>query len=178
MKKLISLFVAIICAASLFGQTTKLPVVLDVVTIENENTGETVDIVNIPIDGVNRYYLHVGNMGIGNKVVQVNLDPIYRLYIPLGNNITEAIKAMEDLKTLFKEDKGATREIKGSFEPFFPTEDLLTVQVSKFKFLVENKLQFVIECDGFSRVAYMAKSDFNSLLRGLKLYGKIHRSEM
>ena len=86
----------------LFAQTSTLPIVKEIVSIENENTGETMEIVNIPIDGVNRYFLHVGNMGIGDKVVQINLDPVYRLYIPLGNNITDAVAYMEDLKTLFK----------------------------------------------------------------------------
>ena len=178
MKRAVILAVAILCAASLCAQQkSKLPTVLELVTIENENTGETVEVVNIPLDGVNRYYLDLGNMGIGNKVVQVNLDPVYRLYIPLGNNLTEAVKAMEELKPLFKEPKGKVREIQGSFKPFFPGEELETIQVFKYKLLFENKLQFVIERDGYERVAYLAKSEFDSLLRGVKFYGKIHPSE-
>ena len=178
MKRITTLWAALICTAGLFAQNSELPAVKEIVSIENENTGETVDVVNIPLDGVNRYFLHVGNMGIGNKTVQIELDPVCRLYIPLGNNITEAVATMEELKTLYKEPKGTMREIQGSFKPFFPTEETETVQVYKFKLLFENKLQFVIERDGYERVAYLAKSEFGSLLRGLKFYGKLHKSEL
>lgn len=178
MKRMAFLFAALLCTAGLFAQTSKLPTVTEIVHIENENTGQAVDVVNIPIDGVNHYWLHVGNMGIGDKIVQIELDPVYRLYIPLGNNITDAVAAMEELKTLYQEPKGSMREIRGSFKPFFPTEEFETVQVYKFKLLMENKLQFVIGRDGYDRVAYLAKSDFNSLLSGLKFYGKLHPAEM
>ena len=178
MKRFTTFIVALLCTSGLFAQTSEIPIVKEIVSITNDNTGQTVDVVNIPIDGVNRYFLHVGNMGIGDKVVQIELDPVYRLYIPLGNNITDAVAAMEDLKTLYKEPKGTMREIQGCFQPFFPTEETETVQVYKFKLLLENKLQFVIERDGYSRVAYLAKSDFNALLSGLKFHGKLHPSEM
>ncbi len=178
MKRIAALFAALICTAGLFAQTGKLPDVREIVSIENENTGEMVEVVNIPIDGVNRYYLHVGNMGFGNKTVQIELDPVYRLYIPLGNNITDASAAMEELGTLYKEPKGTMREIQGSFKPFFPTEETETVQVYRYQPLLANQLQFVIERDGYQRVAHIAKSEFSSLLRGLKLYGKMHKSEL
>ena len=45
------------------------------------------------------------------------------------------------------------------------------------KKIVTNQLQFVIERDGYQRVAYISKSDFGTLLRGLKLHGKLHPSE-
>ena len=172
-----SLFAAFICASGLFAQTNKLPAVMEIVSVEDDNTGQTVEVVNIPIDGANRYYLHVGNMGIGGKIVQIELDPVYRLYIPLGNNITDAVAYMQRLKTLYKEPKGTMREIQGSFKPFFPAGELETVQVYRHQPLLTNQLQFVIERDGYMRVAYLDKSQFNSLLKGLKLYGKIHPSE-
>ncbi len=177
MKRIIAIAVLALACTSLFAQTGKLPTVKELVTIENENTGETVDIVNIPVDGVNHYYLHVGTMGIGNKVVQVNVDPVGRLYIPLGDNITDAIAFMEELKTLFKEPKGTMREIQGSFKPFFPGEDLETVRVYRHQPFLSNQLQFVIERGGYERVTYLDKSEYNSLLRSLKLYVKIHPSE-
>lgn len=177
MKKVITLFVAIFCAAGLLAQTSKPPTVIDIVSVEDENTGDSVEIVNIPVEGVNYYWLHLGEMGIGNKTVQINLDPVYQLYIPLGENITGAVEAMEELKTLFKEPNGTTREIQGSFKPFFPGENLETIKAIKYKPLLTNQIQFVIERDGYLRVTYISKSDFNSLLRGLKLHGKLHPSE-
>ena len=177
MKKAIILFVALFCAAGLLAQTSKLPTVIDIVSVEDENTGDSVEIVNIPVEGVNYYWLHLGEMGIGNRTVQINLDPVYQLYIPLGENITGAVATMEELKTLFKEPNGTTREFQGSFKPFFPGENLETVKAIKYKPLLTNQIQFVIERDGYLRVTYISKSDFNSLLRGLKLHGKLHPSE-
>ena len=177
MKKFVTIILALACSAGLFAQTGKFPVVKEIVTVENENTGESVEIDNIPVDGVNHYWLNVGNMGIGDKIVQIDLDPVYRLYIPLGDNITDAVAYMNGLQTLFKEPKGTMREIQGSFKPFFPGENLETIQVYRHQPLLSNSLQFVIERDGYSRVAYLSKSDFGTLLRGLKFHGKLHPSE-
>ena len=177
MKRIATLLAGILCTAGLFAQTSNLPAVMEIVSISNENTGKTVDVVNIPVEGANHYWLHVGNMGIGDKVVQVELDPVYRLYIPLGDNVTDAVKTMEELKTLYKEPNGTMREIQGSFKPFLPGEGLETVKVYKHKPLLTNQLQFVIERDGYDRVAYLDKSDFNSLLSGLKFHGKLHPEE-
>ena len=178
MKRIASLFVALICTTSLFAQNNTIPTIYEIVSIHNDNTNQTVDMVNIPVDGVNHYFLHVGNMGIGDKVIQINLDPVNRLFIPLGDTITDAIACMEDLKTLYKEPKGTMREIQGSFKPFLPSEELETVQVYRFQPLLTNQLQFVIEREGYERVAYLAKSDFNALLNGLKFHGKLHPDQM
>ena len=35
-------------------------------------------------------------------LAQIELDPVYRLYIPLGDDITDAVACMEDLRTLLK----------------------------------------------------------------------------
>ena len=90
MKRIASLIVAVICTTGLFAQTNKIPTIKEIVSIENENTTQAVQIVNIPVDGINHYWLHVGSMGIGNKVIQVELDPFDQLFIPLGDNITDA----------------------------------------------------------------------------------------
>ncbi len=178
MKKIASFILALTCTAGLFAQTNQIPIVKEIVSVENDNSGRTVELVNIPVDGVNCYYLHVGGMGIGNKTIQIDVDPVNRLYIPLGNNITDAVAFMEDLKTLFKEPKGTMREVQGSFKPFFPGQELQTVQVYRYQPLLTNSLQFVIEFEGYERVAHIDKSEFNTLLRGLKLHGKMYPSEM
>ena len=178
MKRIATLFAALLCTAGLFAQTSKLPLIKEITSITDENTGKTVTIVNIPVDDVNHYWLDAGNMGIGDKVVQVEVEHIFRLYIPLGDNITDAVAAMEDLKTLYKEPKGTMREIQGSFKPFLPGEGLETVKVYRHQPLLTNQLQFVIERDGYERVAYLDKSNFNSLLSGLKFHGKLYPSEM
>ena len=177
MKRAITVTLLSLACTFLFAQTSKIPVVKEIVSIEDENTGETVEIVNIPLDGVNRYYLDLGTMGIGNRTIQIDVDPIDRLYIPLGNNVTEALAFMGELKTLFKEPKGTMREIQGSFKPFFPGEDLETVKVYRYQPLLTNQLQFVIERDGYERVTHIDKSGFGALVSGLKLHGKMHPSQ-
>lgn len=178
MKKIASVILALVCTMGLFAQTDKIPTIKEIVSIDNDNSSQMVQIVNIPVDGINHYWLHVGSMGIGNKIVQIELDPVDQLFIPLGDNITDAVAYMEELKTLFKEPKGTMREIQGSFKPFFPGENLETIQVYKYKPLLTNQLQFVIERDGYERVAYLSKSDFTALLNGLKFHGKLYPSEM
>ena len=37
-----------------------------------------------------QYYLEVGNMGVGGEVIQINFDPVFVLFIPLGSTIEEA----------------------------------------------------------------------------------------
>ena len=78
MKRITILFAALLCTAGLFAQSSKLPVVKDIVVIENENTGQAVSVVNIPLDGVNRYFLHVGNMGIGDRSGLSPLHPPWK----------------------------------------------------------------------------------------------------
>lgn len=178
MKKIVSIIVALLCTTGLFAQISKIPVILDIVSIENENTGQTKEVVNIPVDGVNHYYLFVGKMGIGDRILQLDVDPINQLYIPLGNNITEAVAFMEKLKTLYKEPKGTMREIQGCLKPFFPGEEFETVKVYRHQPFLTNQLQFVIERSEYERVNYIDKSEFNSLLSGLKFHGKLNPSEM
>ena len=178
MKRIISIIAALACSAVLFAQTGKFPVVKEIVSVENENIDQTVEIVNIPSDSLNHYYLLVGSMGIGNRIVQIDVDPVNLLYIPLGNNVTDALAFMNELKTLYKEPKGTMREIQGSFKPFFPGQEMETIKVYRYKPLLTNQLQFVIEREGYERVAYLEKSDFNALLNGLKFHGKIHPSEL
>lgn len=176
MKKFLIILVSVVSSLGLFAQNSSLPTVLEIVSVDNN--GEVTEIVNIPRDGVNIYYLHVGTMGIGNSIISINIDPVDHLFVPLGNNLTDAIAMMEELKALYKEPKGTTIEIEASFGPFFPSETLQMINVSRYQPLLTNFLAFTLEKDGVSRVAHVRKGDFNSLLSGIKLHGKIHPNEM
>ena len=178
MKKLIPIFLALLCTTTLLAQSGKFPIFKEIASVEHDNTGEVFQLVNVPVEGVNHYYILVGRMGIGDLVFQIDIDPVNLLYIPLGTTITDALAYMEELKTLYKEPKGTMREIQASFQPFFPGQELQTIKVYRHQPLLSNQLQFVIECDGYQRVAYLNKSDFNALMSGLKFYGKLYPSEM
>ena len=176
MKRCILLLIGMITALGLFAQNTSLPMVLDIASVDTD--GKETEVVNIPRDGVNRYYLHVGSMGIGNSIISIDVDPVDRLFVPLGNTLSEAIAKMEGLKALLKEPKGTTIEIEASFAPFFPSDSLQTVKVSRYQPFLTNYLEFSIEQGEYDRIAHMSRGDFNALLSGVKFYGKIHPEEM
>lgn len=157
------------------AQKSTLPAVIEIVSVEED--GNSTEIVNIPKEGVNHYYLHVGAMGFGNKAISVNLDPVDRLYVPLGSTLAEAISTMEELKTLYKEPKGTSREIQASFGPFLPKDSLKTVKVERYQPLLTNYIAFTLSYGGSERAAHLSKSEFNSLLSGLKLHKKLHPKE-
>ena len=48
------------------------------------------------------YYLSLGNLGIGNDLVQIDFDQVYELFIPLGGTLEEAIAKMEEISQALK----------------------------------------------------------------------------
>lgn len=176
MKRFIFLLIGMVTATGLFAQNSSIPMVLDIASVDTD--GKETEVVNIPRDGVNCYYLHVGSMGIGNSIISVDVDPIDRLFVPLGNTLSEAILKMEELKALLKEPKGTSIEIQASFGPLFPSDSLQAVKVSRFQPLITNYLEFTINQGEFDRIAHISRADFNALLSGVKFYGKIHPDEM
>lgn len=176
MKRCILLLIGLVTALGLSAQNPSIPMVLDIASVDTD--GKETEVVNIPRDGVNHYYLHVGSMGIGNSIISVDFDPVDRLFVPLGNTLSEAILKMEELKALLKEPKGTSIEIQASFGPLFPSDFLQAVQVSRFQPLLTNYLEFTINQGEYDRIAHISRADFNALLSAVKFYGKIHPKEM
>lgn len=176
MKRCVFLLIGMVSALGLLAQNASLPMILDIASVEND--GREIEVVNIPQDDVNHYYLHVGTMGIGNSIISVDIDPVDRLYVPLGENLTDAISKMEELQALYKQPKGTSMLVQASFGPLFPSETLQTVKVTRFQPLLTNYLEFMISQEDYDRVTHVSRANFNSLLTSVKIYGKIHPKEM
>ncbi|MBR1784161.1 MAG: hypothetical protein IJ760_01845 [Bacteroidales bacterium] len=149
----------------------------ELVKVENENIDEQYEVFDDPYDGQHHYYLSVGHLGMGDEVLQVLFDPICELFIPLGNNLAEALAMLEQLKEFYKSTPGTTMEVQGCLALGFPTDRLETVTVTARKVLLRRKLEFSLQREGYIRATYVGKSDFSSLVRGVKVYGKIHPKE-
>ncbi|MBO4340272.1 MAG: hypothetical protein J5835_02435 [Bacteroidales bacterium] len=175
MKRIITLIVlAVVCTAAfaqekkkLFRETTEIAQI--------ENGDKEVMVFSMPENGQEHYYLCVGTLGVGDKVIQFNVDPLFNLFIPIGNTLAEAQDTLDQLKELAKQSKGAEMEMVGSVAIGYPDDSLNEpVTVRAFKFLVEKKLEFSVKRGEYFRSAYLTKIDITALANGVKMYRKLH----
>lgn len=175
MSKTLCIIALVFCTFALFAQETKIPQMLELVQIE-ENDVEF-EVVNIPQDGQNHYWFNVGTMGFGDQIFQIQLDPLSHLYIPLGDTLAEAISKMEELQDLFNGTPGTSLFVNGCLTMLYPNENLEQVKVSYYKPLLTRKLEFSIQREDYLRAAYISRANFNTLMKGLSFYQKIHPNE-
>lgn len=122
------------------------------------------------------YYASLGNLGIGGNIVQLEFDPIFELFIPLGGTLEEAVAKLEEIKGLFKMPKKSSTELSGHFSVAYPTGDPVTVTVTRRQG-ISKLLEFSIPVSGSEnliRATYLSKSDIGGLLTSLKIYRKMH----
>lgn len=167
------------------AQETKIPHRLELVTVDLQvgdddsflSVEEKMEVFNMPIDGVNHYYLSVGHLGIGGDILQINFDHIFELFLPLGDTVAEAMEYLQRLQELYKGPVGGSIEIEGCYAAAFPNDKLEKVKVTYQKVLITNLLAFSIERGDVIMAAHIPKSQFNSLVRNLKIYRKLHPKE-
>ena len=125
------------------------------------------------------YYLSLGNLGVGTDIVQINFDPIFELFIPLGATLDEAIAKMEEIKDFYNQPKLATMELDGSFALAYPSNELVSVTVTRRQLIFTKVLEFSLPTDseGIVRATHISRSDFNGLLTSLKFYRRLHPDE-
>ena len=103
MKRLITLLAALTLTVAAFAQRSLLQPRLEIVEIEADaDNAAPFQVFWMEDEGVNHYYLSVGNLGVGNNFIQFHVDPLYELFIPLGASIEEAIETLEMLKEFYK----------------------------------------------------------------------------
>ena len=177
MKKIVSIIILLMLNAPVFAQNARIPQIYEIAQIEKDGD-LALQVFSIPKDGQQCYYLDAGTLGIGDKVIQIQIDPLYRLFIPLGETLTEALETLGRLQDLYKEPVGTVTEISGCFAPAFPNESRETVTITSRKLLLSRMLEFSIERDGYIRATHITKSDLGSLITTVKLYRKIHPKEL
>ena len=179
-KLALALAAMLIASATMFAQKPLFRPRMEIATFETEQAGtvqKALEVFYMDDETPRTYYLSLGRMGIGGDIVQLDLDPVSELFIPLGNTLEEAVAKMEEIKAFFGQPKLSTMEVRGSLSIAYPGSELVPVKVTRRQALASKLLEFSIPVpgeDGFVRAAYVSKSDFGSLLSSVKIYRKIH----
>lgn len=177
LKTLVAVLLSAIPALGLAQQQDKAlwKQTLEICTVE-EN-GEEIQVFTLPENGQNHYYLSVGHLGIGDDIIQFNYDPIFVLYIPLGDTLEEAQARLEEMKELVKQPKGTTMEVMGCLAFPYPTDNLEPVTITSYKVLLGRKLMFSVQRGDYIRATYVPKTSISSMVGGVKFYRRIHPKE-
>lgn len=147
----------------------------EIVSIEHED-GEEIQVFYMPEK--KQYYLQAGHLGVGTDLVQVNFDPVFILYIPLGETLEDAQARLEELKAHVKGPRRASLETMGCLCFGFPNEEQLEpVVVTARRFILTKQLEFSVTRGDWIRATYISRADIGSLLNGVKFYRKLHPNE-
>lgn len=177
MKKILCIFALMSCVVSASAQISKIPQRNELAQVEINDGTLTLEVFNSPKDGVNNYYLSVGHLGIGDDIVQVQIDPVSELFIPLGHTLAESVRTLEELKALYKEAPGSSIEVDGNLAVGFPKENLEKVTVTHRKVMLSHMLEFSVARGQYIRATHISKSDFGSIVSSVKMYRRIHPKE-
>jgi len=177
MKKILSIFLALTLATASFAQTTKIPQRLELVQLEDDNGSTELEVFNMPEEGQNHYFLSVGHLGIGDDIIQFNIDPIFELFIPLGDTVSDALVKLQEFQGLFKGMPGDCLETEGCLSAAFPKGELEPVQVAYRKLILSRMLEFSVQRGDYIRSTTIPRASFNSMISSLKFYQKLHPNE-
>ena len=123
------------------------------------------------------YWLSVGHLGIGTDLLQLQFDPVYELFIPLGDSLEEAVEKMNELKAFYKKPRLSEMQIDGCLAALYPGENFEPVTVTSRRLLGSKILSFSVKRDDLVRATYITKSDFGALVFSLKGYKALHPKE-
>lgn len=174
MKKLISIVVTLALAIPVFAQSS-IPAILEITSTEVD--GQEIEVFQMVKDGVKAYYLDAGTLGAGSHIIQINFDPLFHLFIPLGDTLDGAIEKLEQIRAVARGSVGDVLEIPGCLAPAFPNNDLETVTIAKKRFILIPKIEFSVQRDGYVRATYFTRSQLAGLVSGIKFYKKLHPNE-
>lgn len=150
---------------------------LELATVETEKGGYVTELEVFKMNDAGTYWLSVGHLGVGTDLVQLQFDPVYELFIPLGNSLEEALAKMKEMQAFYKQPRLSTMEVQGCLSALYPGEELETVTITSRRLLASKILSFSLQRDDFVRATYITKSDFGSLVFSLKAYKALHPKE-
>ena len=150
----------------------------EIVEIENDDGDVSLVVFSIDEEGQKEYYLSVGTLGLGTDFLQVQFDPVFELFIPLGSSLDEAIQTLQTMKTWYKMPRKSVNMTTGCLALALPNGKFEPVTVITRRFTVFRRLEFRMELGNLYRATYVSRSDYNSMLTSIKLYRKIHPKEL
>ena len=177
MKKALIILIFALMPLFLSAQESAIPVRMEIAQIEANDGQVQLEAFQFIKDGEKSYWLSVGHLGVGDEIVQVQFDPLFELFIPLGDTLEEAIGTMEKMKEYYDKSSDNSFEVEGCLAVGFPTKDLQTVTIVPRRVFLARNLIFKLEYDGYERNTYVPRSNFVSILSGLKFYQNLHPNE-
>ena len=161
-----------------FAQGSVLKQTLEIAEVEINDGAVTLSVFDMPEAEQHNYYLCVGTLGIGDDFIQLHLDPVFQLFIPLGNTLEDAQAKLETFRDIAKEPAGTEMETVGTLALANPsTGEIEPVYVTSRRFLIQKLTEFSIKREGYIRATHIAKGELGTLVNGVKLYRKIHPKE-
>lgn len=175
MKRILTTIFVLTWTALAFAQGSLLKQTLEITELEINNGATTISVFDMPEGDLHQYYLCVGTLGLGDDIIQFNVDPLSMLFIPLGDNLADAQAAMEEMQGIAKQPEGTELETEGVLSLANPTTGQIEpVYVTSRRFLFQKLIEFSVKREGYIRATHIAKSDFGALTTGLKMYRKLH----
>lgn len=174
---LVMLLMAVMPVLS-FAQETILIHTREITEVQNDEGDMLLSILDMPDGETHNYYLSVGSLGIGMTYVELQVDPIFRLFVPLGSTLKEAQAKLTEFKKVAGHQNGWKIETMGTLSLSLPTVgELETVTVTSRRILLQRIIEFSVRREGSVRASHVAKSDFGSLISSLKRYRRQHPEE-
>lgn len=177
MKRILTVIALLVWSVTALAQESQLPQVLEIAEVDTESAYTAFQIVDVPVGSQHHYFFDVGTLGFGDELIQVNIDPLFHLFIPLGDTLAEAKDMLQQLQELAKSKPGSCIELSGTLSPGYPGDVYEPVMVTARKVLLSRSLEFSIQREGYIRAAYVSRMDLNSLVGSVKFYSKIHPKE-
>ena len=175
MKRFLSILVFLTLGIAVFAQGSRLKQMHTIADVEIEDGIVTLSIFDMPDGDVHQYYLCVGELGIGDDVVQFNIDPVSQLFIPLGGTLAEAQAKLEEIRGIANMASGEGIETVGILAVGNPsTGEQVPVYLTARRVHFQKHVEFTIKRDGYIRSTVHGRNDLGSLLTSLKFYRKIH----
>lgn len=151
---------------------------LDIAQVSMGEKEAPLEVFKYSIDGENNYFLSLGNMGIGGKVIQFQIDPLFEFFIPLGKTLDEVTRELEKIQGYCKEAPKSSRMMEGCLDFYYPKQGKEQVKVTTRRSLIIGRtLEFALEREGYNRATYISSSNIKSLIKRVKSYRKIHPKE-
>lgn len=178
MKRVLSILVFLALGVAAFAQGSLLKQTLEIAEVEINDGDVTLSVFDMPEGDVHQYYLCVGTLGIGDDIIQFDVDPVFQLFIPLGGTLAEAEAKLEEFRGVANMSAGEGIETVGTLALANPsTGKEEPVYLTSRRFIFQRIIEFSVKRDGYVRATHIGRGEFGSLLSGVKFYRKIHPNE-
>ena len=178
MKRFISILAFLALSVAAFGQGSLLKQTLEIVELEINDGEKEISVFDMPEGDVHQYFFCAGTLGIGDDIIQFNIDPVSNLFIPLGGTLEEALAKMEEIRGVANMSSGDGIETVGILAVGNPsTGEEEPVYLTARRFLFQKNVTFTVKRNGYVRSTDLSRSDLGAMVNGIKFYRKIHPNE-